>query len=97
MVATTVTPLMVRVVFRRKIGRSRFSSGGFRRLIKSAFEGTVSSWYLPAVLIFNRFMSSHVGFGVSINVCIISRSAKVFSGNLKIPEYGLTLQIDKLN
>ena len=61
MVATTITPLMVRVVFLRKIGRSRFNSVGVRWLIKSAFDGTSPSWYFPAVFIFRRFSISLVG------------------------------------
>ena len=73
--ATTVTPEIVRVVFLRKIGKRRFVSFGVKILIKSAFEGTSSSWYLAAVFIFRRFASSRVGFGISINVFMISRKA----------------------
>jgi hypothetical protein len=82
MVATTVTPLIVRVVFLLKIGRSCFYSCGVRRLIISEFDGTFSSWCLPAVLIFRRFRSSRVGFGISISVVMISRRAKVLSGKV---------------
>ena len=81
MVATTVTPLMVRVVFLRKIGRSHFDSLGVRRQIKSAFEGTSPSWYFPAVFIFKRLSISPVGCDVSIRMFIISRRATVFSVN----------------
>ena len=58
MVATTVTPEMVRVAFLLKIGRSNFASSTESTAIKSAFEGTFSRWYLPEVLIFKQFTSS---------------------------------------
>ena len=58
MVATTVTPEMVRVAFLLKIDRSSFASSTESAAIKSAFEGTFSRWYLAAVLIFRRFTSS---------------------------------------
>ena len=72
MVATTVTPEIVRVVFLRKMGKRHLSSLGVKRLIKSELDGTSSSWYLPAVFIFSRFTSSQVGVGISINVFMIS-------------------------
>ena len=58
MVAITVTPLMARVFFLLRIGRSFFVSAGVRTAIKSAFDGTSWRWYFAAVLIFNRFTSS---------------------------------------
>ena len=75
MVATTVTPEIVRVLFLRKIGKRRFDSLGVKRQIKSAFDGISSSWYLPAVLIFSRLASSRVGFAFSIRVLMISLRA----------------------
>ena len=78
MVATTVTPEMVRVAFLRKTGVRRFVSFGVKRLIKSAFDGTSWSWYLAAVFIFRRFASSRVACGISINVFMISRKAFSF-------------------
>jgi len=75
MVAMTVTPEIVRVVFLRKMGKRRFASLGVKILIKSAFEGTSWSWYLAAVFIFRRFASSRVGYSVSISVFMISRRA----------------------
>ena len=58
MVAITVTPEMVRVVFLLRIGKSCFASVGVRVLIKSAFDGTFSRWYLAAVWVLRRFTSS---------------------------------------
>jgi hypothetical protein len=78
MVATTVTPEIVRVVFLRKMGKRRFASFGVKSLIKSAFDGTSSSWYLAAVFIFRRFASSRVGCGISIRMFMISRKAFSF-------------------
>ena len=75
MVATTVTPEIVRVVFLRKMGKRRFASLGVKSLIKLAFDGTSWSWYLPAVFIFKRFTSSQVGWDVFIRVFMISRRA----------------------
>jgi hypothetical protein len=74
-VATTVTPEIVRVVFLRKMGKRRFVSFGVKMLIKSAFDGTSLSWYLAAIFIFRRFASSCVGFGISISEFMISRKA----------------------
>jgi len=74
-VAITVTPEIVRVVFLRKMGRRRFVSFGVKMPIKSAFDGTSSSWYFAEVFIFRRFTSSRVGCGVSISVFMISRKA----------------------
>ena len=74
-VATTVTPEIVRVVFLRKIGKRRFVSFGVKRLIKSAFDGTSWSWYLAAIFIFRRFASSRVASGISIRVFMISCKA----------------------
>jgi len=51
-------------------------------LIKSAFEGTSSRWYLAAVLIFNRLTSSCVAEGLDSNVLIISRRACVFKSEV---------------
>jgi hypothetical protein len=47
-------------------------------LIKSAFEGTSSRWYLAAVFIFNLLTSSCVADELEISVLIISRRACVF-------------------
>jgi len=75
MVATTVTPLLVRVVFLFRIGNSCFVSVGVSKQIMSALEGTFSRLYLPATLIFNRLTSSRVGDGMESKVLIISRMA----------------------
>ena len=75
MVAMTVTPLMVRVALRLRMGRSCFSSCDVKTLIKSAFDGTASRWYLAAVLIFRRLTSSCVGVCIERSAVIISRRA----------------------
>ena len=85
MVATTVTPLLVRVTFLFRIGRSRFVSVGVSKLIMWALEGTFSRLYLPAILIFKRLTSSRVGDDIESKVLIISRRASRFK--LKVPEY----------
>ena len=97
MVATTVTPEIVRVVFLRKIGKRYFVSFGVKRLIKSAFDGTSSSWYLPAVFIFRRFNSSRVGFGICIRVFMISRKAEVLSFKVEGTKIWFRTVIDKLH
>lgn len=79
MVATTVTPEIVRVFFLRKIGKSRLACCGVKRAINSEFDGTSPSWYFPAVLIFSRLTSLQVGLGISIRVVMISRRATVSS------------------
>jgi hypothetical protein len=96
MVATTVTPEIVRVVFLRKMGKRRFSSFGVKRLIKSAFDGTSWSWYLPAVFIFSRLASSRVGFAFSIRVLMISLRA-FSSVKVEDTKIRLSLVINKLN
>ena len=73
--AITLTPLIVRVAFLRRIGRSFLASFGFNSLIKSAFAGTACKWYFAAVLIFNRLASSCVGDGIDSKVVIISLRA----------------------
>jgi hypothetical protein len=83
MTATTVTPEMVRVVFLRKIGKSRFDSCGVKRAINSEFDGTSPSAYFPAVFIFSRLTSSQAGLGISISVSMISRRAKALSVKVK--------------
>jgi hypothetical protein len=82
MTAITVTPLMVRVFFLLIIGKSFFASWGAKMLIKSAFEGTSSRWYLAAVLIFSRLTSSCVADGLQSSVLIISRRACVFKAEV---------------
>jgi hypothetical protein len=84
-VAITLTPLIVRVAFLRRIGKSFFASMGVRALIKSALAGTASKWYFAAVLIFKRFASSCVGDGIESKVVIISLNATwLFKG--KVPK-----------
>lgn len=78
MVATTVTPLMVRVVLRFRMGMSCFASWGVSWLIMSALEGTLSRWYLPAVLIFSLFTSLRVGLSMASRVVMISRRAVLY-------------------
>ena len=94
--ATTVTPEIVRVVFLRRIGKSRFVSWSVRRPIKSEFDGTSSSLYFAAVFIFRRFNSSLVGFGISFNVLMISRRAGVLSVKVRCTKIWFSLVIDKL-
>jgi len=90
MVATTVTPEMVRVVFLRKMGKSSFVSLGVRRLIRSVFDGTSSSLYLAATLIFRRFNSLRVEFGLTFNSSMISRRATVLSVKVEGTEIWLS-------
>ncbi len=75
MVATTVTPLMVRVVFLFRSDKSCFDSEAVSWLMMSALDGTFSRWYLPAVLIFSRLTSSRVGDCIESRVLMISRRA----------------------
>ena len=57
MVATTVTPEMVRVVFLLRICKSFLVSFVVKRDIKSEFDGMLSRWYLPVVFILSRLAS----------------------------------------
>ncbi len=75
MVAITVTPLIERVVFLRRIGRICLVSFRVRSVIMSAFEGTFSRWYLAAVLIFRVLTWFLVGVDVRFRVSMISRRA----------------------
>ncbi len=83
-----MTPLIVRVVFLRRKGRSWRVSCGVRRAMISELEGTFSRWYLAAVLIFRVLSWFRVGWGICFKVSTISRRAVVFS-KLVVPEYGL--------
>ncbi len=96
MVAITVTPLIVRVVFLFRRGRSNLFSSGVSWLIMSALDGTFSRWYLPAVLIFSRFTSSRVGEGIESRVLMISRRA-TSCDKIKVPEEEFTSPINKLH
>ena len=88
MVAMTVTPLMERVVFLLRRGRSFFASVGVSWAIMSALDGTLPRLYLPAVLIFKRLTSSRVGDGIERSVVMISRRATSLV-KLRVPEVGL--------
>jgi hypothetical protein len=78
MVATTVTPLIVRVVFRRRSGSRILLSSGVSSLMMSALDGTFWRWYLPAVRILSLLTSSRVGESMLSRVWMISRKATVY-------------------
>ncbi len=92
----TLTPLMVRVVFLLRRGRSCFTWAVVRKLIMSALDGTSPKLYLPAALIFRRLTSSRVGDGIESKVSIISLSAASLV-KWKVPEIRFRLRINKLN
>ena len=96
MVATTVTPLLVRVVLRRRIGRSFFASWCVSCAMISALEGTSWSLYFEAVLILRRFTSSRVAERLEMRVAMISFSAASFV-KLEITEIRFGLRINKLH
>jgi hypothetical protein len=85
MVATTVTPLMVRVVLRFRSGRSCLDSSGVNWAIMSALDGTFGRWYLPAVRIFSLLTSFRVGDCIESRVAMISLRA-TFSVKGTIPK-----------
>jgi hypothetical protein len=96
MVATTVTPLIVRVVFLRRSGSRILLSSGVSLLMMSALEGTFSRWYLPAVLILSLFTSLRVGDCMESRVWMISRRATVYVKG-RYQNYCWGLVIDKLS
>jgi hypothetical protein len=79
MVATTVTPLIVRVVLRLKMGNKILVSWGVKAAIKSALDGIDAKWYFAATFIFSLFASSCVGLGIVSSASMISRKAFLLS------------------
>jgi hypothetical protein len=65
----------VRVIFRRRSGRSLGFSSAFSKRIISALDGTLPSLYSAATLILTRLTSSKVGEGIRIKFSIISLKA----------------------
>lgn len=62
MTATIVMPEIVRVVFLRKTGRSRFLSEFDSVATRSELEGIRFSLYFSAIRVFKRASSFCVGF-----------------------------------
>ena len=66
-----VTPEIVLVAFRRRIGRSLRFWLRVKAAINSELEGTWSRWYLAAVRVFSNVTSACVGFCRRIKSSII--------------------------
>jgi len=84
MTAMMVTPEIVRVAFRRRIGRSLRLCLGVNAAIISGFDGTCFRWCLAAVLALRRLTSSWLGLGRSSKAAMISFMASEFDVSIQV-------------
>jgi len=73
----TVTPEIVRVVFLRRIGRSRFLSDSESVATNSELDGIAFRLYFAAIRIFSRARSSLVGFFARVKFSMMSLNASL--------------------